>query len=212
MIARRRTAPIVSACIAATLVTSAAADVLVPSYRGAQNSVLAVFEPNTQNLSGWNLVSTSFGPSVFPTTGNTGVGLAADGILRFEIENFIDPLPRKRMRISVECFFAACGTVSVPDVEAFDPSGIVDIQLGGSGLVPGANQTSQGSIFFDFLMFPNPDFEVFFFSAEELLVNEVARITVDTVSEDVPLPASVTLSLLGLLGIWGLGRRRAQVA
>lgn len=185
--------------------------VVAPSYRGVPNSTLTVFDFDIQN--GWGVsdfesVGTAYPLSdMGPAVEVNQIPGTPDEELRFIIPNFIDPLPFKLMRISLECGFTNCGNLEPPVVRGVDPLGS-ESSFEGQADVPFDSDSGLSGRYFDFVIVPNPDYEEFTFTAAELLQAEALRITVDTIS-DVPLPAPAALLLAGLAGLGLVARRRA---
>ena len=194
-----------AALIAMAVPGEATAAVMPPDYRGAPNSVFAVFEP-TDTTAGFSLVDFDPVGDEFPLA---DVEPGFDGEA-FVIPNFIDPLPVKLMRISLECFTSTCGGIQGNDIiitPVDDFQAIEDISFLGSGQVLNGQSDVTGSVFFDFRILPNPDWETVFIP--NLAGAEIERITIDTVSR-VPLPAALPLFALALAGLGFAARRRAD--
>ena len=109
--------------------------------------------------------------------------------IAFNLPNYIDPLPEKWIRIQI----TYTGTVSVAEVLGTD-NGV---------LVPGV-PVSQGGVtgqrWFDYHIFPNPDWEqIVLFATEGSVIDQVY---IDTIS--IPAPAGV-LAIAGMGLCW---RRR----
>ena len=185
--------------------------VVAPSYRGAPNSTLTVFEFDIQNgwgVSAFDPVGTEYPLSdMGPDVEVNEIPGTPDEELRFIIPNFIDRLPFKLMRISLECGVTNCGNLEPPVVRGFDPLD-TESRFEGADDVPFDPESGLSGRYFDFVIIPNPDYEDFFFTSSELQGAEAVRITVDTIS-DVPLPAPAALLLAGLAGLGLVARRRA---
>ena len=198
-----------AALVALAVPGKPSAAVLAPDYRGAPNSVFVVFEP-LATTAGWTVADFDFVDGGFPLFSDPA---ESTDINAFFIPNFIDPLPEKLMRISLECGTLDCGGIGGSDVfvDPFDETdGIEDVSFLGSGPVSNGQSEVTGSFFFDFRILPNPDFESVFIDSQKLSGAEIQRITIDTVSREVPLPAALPLFALALAGLGWAARGRAS--
>ncbi len=183
-----------------------------PAYRGAENSVHAIFDLQVNNNPptieiDWQTSSFDTGPSIYDLDPTQPLAVDEGPNTVIELPNFVDPLPLKLMRIQM--FF---GTPVLVDpfalaILAFDPEPTNWNVVGGSG----AGEASEHYI--DIEIWPNPDSEqITLFGAAvrgiflpgQTSIDGVIGLEVDTVS--LPEPASLTLLVLGGLAL--LRRKR----
>lgn len=171
------------------------------------NSTRTVFDANSGQISfSWNK------NSPFEITG-TDVHLESDEIgggmlYEFVIPNFYDPLPQKIIHVVMEGANAGTGPDELPRV--LDIIGADSDFIKGGPAVPvvgvfDSGRPSPTLVEENWLMFPNPDFEIVkIFAPFEF---ELQSISIETVST-VPVPAAVWLFGSGLVGLIGIAKRR----
>ena len=133
----------------------------------------------------------------------------AGSLYEFVIPNFYDPLPMKKINISMQGANEGASGFSLPavlDIIGADS----DYNNGGPALpvfgsfVSGTTSPTMVTEYWE--MFPNPDFEIV-----KLYVPvefELQNISIYTESTVVPVPAAVWLFGSGLLGLVGMARRK----
>ncbi len=187
-----------------------------PSYRGADNSVHAIFgaslifDSQDSSISvDWYDVLFETGPSIYDLDSSLpGVFINGDDAV-IGLPNFIDPLPLKRMRIQMAFGTPIPGDeVPIIDILAYDPLPTDWTIVGSSGA--GVSNVH----YIDSEIWPNPNSEqiTLFGGAvygiqntpEGITVSGLMTLEIDTVS--VPEPA--TMSLLAMGGLTMLRRRR----
>ncbi|MGB5398382.1 MAG: VPLPA-CTERM sorting domain-containing protein, partial [Gammaproteobacteria bacterium] len=139
-------------------------------------------------------------------------GRVVGTLYEFVIPNFYDPLPMKKIEISMH---GANGGAS-----GFELPGVLDIIGADSDFTNGgpalpvlgsfvSNTISSTLVTEYWTMFPNPDFEIVkLFVPVEF---ELQNITISTQSTVVPVPAAVWLFGSGILGLAAVARRKIAV-
>jgi hypothetical protein len=212
----KSTRNILYSCVFLCAVTPFTFGVVEAATITSENSTLTTYDANTGDLKfEWDQ------NSPYDITGNE-VTLNIDSIVtsgpsvigtlyEFVIPNFYDPLPMKKIEITME---GANGGAS-----GFDLPGVLDIigadsdYINGGPALPVYGSFVSGAISPTLVteyweMFPNPDFEIV-----KLYVPiefELQSITIATQSTLVPIPASVWLFGTGILGLVGVTRRKVR--
>jgi hypothetical protein len=194
---------VAAACVLTTAGTASAGP-FDPSYRGAANSVHAIFDWVSFDQEDWETSLFETGPSNFPLADPNTPKASDDGTnTMIYLPNFIDPLELKLMRIQMFFDGPVLGELIGIEVIAHDPLP-TDVQLvGGSG--PG----DSGEHYVDIEIRPNPDSEwitIFGNTGGNFLPGNLLTIEIDTISM-IPEPSTLALGALGLLGI-GYRRRK----
>ena len=135
--------------------------------------------------------------------------LVAGTLYEFVIPNFYDPLPMKKIIISMQGANSGASGFALPGV--LDIIGADSDYINGGPALPVFGSFVSGTISPTLVteyweMFPNPDFEIV-----KLYVPvefELQNISIYTESTVVPVPAAVWLFGSGLLGLVGVARRR----
>jgi hypothetical protein len=178
------------------------------------NATLTTFDATTGNITfDWDQNSiyevtgtsvTLYGNNItMPGTGVVGT------VYEFVIPNFYDPLPMKKIEISMLGANSGASGYELP--------GVLDIIGSDSDFINGgpalpvlgsfvSNTISSTLVTEYWEMFPNPDFEIV-----KLYVPvefELQNINIATQSTVVPIPASLWLFGSGLLGLAGIVRRK----
>ena len=130
-------------------------------------------------------------------------------LYEFVIPNFYDPLPMKKINVSMQGANEGARGLSLPGV--LDIIGADSDYINGGPALPVfgsfvSGTTSPTMVTEYWEMFPNPDFEIV-----KLYVPvefELQNISIYTESTVVPVPAAVWLFGSGLLGLVGMARRR----
>ena len=133
----------------------------------------------------------------------------AGTLYEFVIPNFYDPLPMKKINISMQGANGGASGFALPGV--LDIIGADSDYINGGPALPVFGSFVSGTISPTLVteyweMFPNPDFEIV-----KLYVPvefELQNISIYTESTVVPVPAAVWLFGSGLLGLVGMARRR----
>ena len=134
-------------------------------------------------------------------------------VYEFVIPNFFDPLPMKKIEITMQGANSSARGLALPGV--LDVIGADSDFVNGGPAVPVlgsfVNGTTSPTLVTEYWnMFPNPDFEIV-----KLYVPvefELQSINIATQSTVIPIPAGIWLFGSGLLGLIGIARRRARTA
>ena len=198
--------------------TFAGAPTLVPDYRGAPNSVHAIFnwmygdvqviggEPNFDD-SYWETTVFETGGGSYPLDPTTP-GAFDDGLnTTVDLPNFIDELPVKHMRVVMRFD----GEVDLElliqsiNVSASDPEGTPSWGIVGAGM----DYEQFATYYVDIDIEPNPDSETIAILGDvgaNIVPGNLLQIEVDTVS----VPEPMTMSLLAAGGL-AILRRRSKI-
>jgi len=210
----KSTREILYSCVLLCAVTPFTFGEVEASTINPENSTLTTFDANTGDLKfEWDL------NSQYDITGNE-VTLNIDSIItngprvvgtlyEFVIPNFYDPLPMKKIEVTMEGANAGASGFDLPSV--LDIIGADSDYINGGPALPVFGSFVNGAISPTLVteyweMFPNPDFEIV-----KLYVPiefELQSITIATQSTLVPIPASVWLFGSGILGLVGVARRK----
>lgn len=185
-----------------------------PSYRGADNSVHAIFDLSLIFQDGsisvdWNEILFETGPSIYDFDTSLPSVLVDGPDAVIGLPNFIDPLPLKRMRIQMS-FGTPIPEDEIPGIGIL----VDDLQPANWNIVGSSGAGLSDVHYIDIEIWPNPDSEqitlyggaVYGFqnTPEGSTVSGLMSLEIDTVS--VPEPA--TISLLAMGGLTLLRRRR----
>ena len=129
-------------------------------------------------------------------------------VYEFTIPNFYDPLPMKKIEITMQGANGNASGLALPSV--LDVIGAdSDYSNGGPALpVPGSfvsGKTSPTLVSEYWHMFPNPDFEIVTLYVP--VEFELQSINIATQSTVVPIPASIWLLGSGLFGLMAMAKR-----
>jgi len=180
------------------------------------NGTITTYDANTGNLTfDWDLNSIYDITGTDVTLYDNAIGIPGrlvGTLYEFVIPNFYDPLPMKKIEISMH---GANGGAS-----GFELPGVLDIIGADSDFTNGgpalpvlgsfvSNTISPTLVTEYWTMFPNPDFEIVkLFVPVEF---ELQTITIATQSTVVPVPAAVWLFGSGILGLAATARRKIVV-
>lgn len=174
-----------------------------PDYRGAPNSVHAIFDWYSNEQVEWTTTLFESVSDGYPLD-QTPPSASDDGLdMTVMLPNFIDPLPMKKMRVQLFFDGAVDSTLIEGSIFAYDPTGEARVEdAGGSGDV------TDSFLYYDFEIFPNPDWEqitLYGNSNANIVPGNLLRVEIDTISM---IPEPVTLGLLVIGGLALLSRRR----
>jgi hypothetical protein len=205
-----------TALLGSTAALHAVAPDFTPSYRGAPNSVHAVFEwrygddqvvgEGDQSVLGSYWEMTLFDAvGVYPLD-PTQPAAFDDGLnTTVDLPNFIDDLPVKHMRITMDFDGPVDPGLlqAAISVSAVDSAGTPSWDFVGSD----SHDNGLAVYYFDIDIWPNPDSETILIAGNDvasIVPGNLLRIEVDTVS----VPEPMTMSLLAAGGVALLRRKR----
>ena len=178
------------------------------------NATLTTFDTATGNITfDWDQQSiydiTGTDVTLYASDITTAGSKVVGTVYEFVIPNFYDPLPMKKIEISMQganfCAneFERPGVLDIIGADSDFTSGGPALPVLGS-LVSSTTSSTLVTEYWE--MFPNPDYEIVkIYAPVEFKLQSIHIATQSTV---VPIPASLWLFGSGLLGLAGMARRK----
>jgi len=206
-----------NSCVMLTALLSYIPGSVVADTIMASNSTLTSFDVATGNITfDWDLSSIYDVTGTDVTLYDNDIAIPGAGVVgtvyEFVIPNFYDPLPLKKIEISMQGSNHSANGFELPSV--LDIIGADSDFINGGPALPVlgsfvSNTISSLLVTEYWEMFPNPDFEIV-----KLYVPvefELQSISIATQSTVVPVPAAIWLFGSGLLGLAGVARTKERL-